>query len=167
MGGPKAPEQSSPLPMEKVPMPQVASAPVQASLISPAVVNMASNLNHFGNKQISFGNAVQAADDAKNAHAAAKNAKSAAEEANKVAVHSVHITQHAQSALKDAQNALHTARVNTEGLSKSQKHSLKTAEAKLKEATKVADYGAVKNAKYVKAEVKEDKKMEKLQEMEK
>jgi len=165
-----------------VPLPQIAS-PVQAKTEPAAVVNMASNLNHFGQQQAAAPapapaqeaaapaaakaapstKDAQVAADAKNAHLAAESAKSAAEVANKVAVHSVHITQHAQSALKDAQNALHTARVNSEGLSKSQKHSLKTAEAKLKEATKVADYGAVKNAKYVKAEVENNK----LQEMEK
>lgn len=102
-----------------------------------------------------------AAVDAENAHIAAEAAKEAAHVANKIATHSVHITQHAQSALKDARESLHKARVNTEGLSKQQKESLKIAEAKLKEATKVAEYGRVKNAKYVKAEV-ENKKLQKL-----
>jgi len=99
--------------------------------------------------------------DAQNAHIAAEAAKEAAHVANKIATHSVHITQHAQSALKDARESLHKARVNTEGLSKQQKQSLKMAEAKLKEATKVAEYGRLKNAKYIKAEV-ENKKLQKL-----
>jgi DNA repair exonuclease SbcCD ATPase subunit len=57
---------------------------------------------------------------------------------------------------------LHKARVDSAGLSKSQKHGLKTAEAKLKEATKSAEFGEVKNAKYVKAEV-ENKKLQKME----
>jgi len=75
----------------------------------------------------------------------------------------VHLTEKAKAALKDAQDSLHKARVNTEGLSSSQKQSLKAAEAKLKEATKKAEYGEIKNAKYVKADV-DNKKLQKLEE---
>jgi hypothetical protein len=100
--------------------------------------------------------------DAQNAHIAAETAKNAASVANKVAVHSVHITKHAKSALKDAREALHAARVDSKGLSGEQKESLKKAEAKLKEATKKATYGDVKNAKYVKAEV-ENKRLQKME----
>jgi DNA repair exonuclease SbcCD ATPase subunit len=103
----------------------------------------------------------QAAADAQNAHTAAETAMHAASVANKVAVHSVHITKHAKSALKDAREALHAARVDTKGLSGDQKESLKKAEAKLREATKKAQYGDVKNAKYVKADV-DNKRLQKL-----
>merc|ERR1719247_992114 len=72
------------------------------------------------------------------------------------------MTEHAKSALKDAHDALHAARVDSAGLSSSQKHELKQAEAKLKEATKSAEFGEVKNAKYVKAEV-ENKKLQKME----
>jgi len=106
--------------------------------------------------------ATQAAADARNAHIASETAKNAAEVANKVAIHSVHLAGHAKSALKDAHDALHAARVDSVGLSDSQKYDLKKAEAKLKEATKTADYGEVKNAKYVKAKV-DNKKLQKLE----
>merc|ERR1711865_653546 len=99
--------------------------------------------------------------DAENAHKAADTAKQAAKVATKVAKHSIKITEHAKSALKNAHDALHRARVDTEGLSSDQKQSLKIAEKKLKEATKDAEYGQVKDAKYTKAKV-EDKKLEKL-----
>jgi len=56
---------------------------------------------------------------------------------------------------------LNRARVETEGLSKGQKKSLKEAERQLKEATKDAEYGVVKDASYVKAEV-ENKPLKKL-----
>jgi len=94
--------------------------------------------------------------DAENAHTAAETAKQAAKVATKVAKHSVHVTNFAKSALKDAHDALHRARVDTQGLSSDQKESLKVAEAKLKEATKDAEYGQVKNAKYVKSEHNKD-----------
>jgi hypothetical protein len=106
--------------------------------------------------------AAQTEADAKNAHIAAETAKNAAKVATKIAKHSVHMTEHAKSALKDAHDALHKARVDSAGLSKSQKHDLKQAEAKLKEATKSAEFGEVKNAKYVKAEV-ENKKLQKME----
>jgi len=51
--------------------------------------------------------------------------------------------------------------VETEGLSKGQKKSLKEAERQLKEATKAAEYGVVKDASYVKAEV-QNKPLKKL-----
>jgi len=104
----------------------------------------------------------QAAADAENAHKAADTAKEAAKVATKVAKHSVKITEHAKSALKNAHDALHRARVDTEGLSSDQKASLKKAEKHLREAIKDAEYGQVKDAKYIKAEV-EDKKLEKLE----
>merc|ERR1719272_693498 len=95
----------------------------------------------------------QASADAKNAHRAAATAKEAAKVATNVAHHSIKITEHAKSALGNAQEALNRARVETEGLSKGQKKSLKEAERQLKEATKDAEYGVVKDASYVKAEV--------------
>jgi len=104
----------------------------------------------------------QVAADATNAHKAAKTAKQAANVATKVAKHSIKISEHAKSSLRNAHDALHRARVDSEGLSSDQKKSLKKAEKKLKEATKDAEYGAVKSAKYVKAEV-ENKKLEKLE----
>jgi len=100
--------------------------------------------------------------DATNAHLAAKTAKQAAKVANKVAKHSIQITKHAKDALKNAHDALHRARVNTEGLSKDQKSSLKKAEKKLHDATKDAEYGQVKDAKYTKAKV-ENKVLQKLE----
>merc|ERR1719409_188182 len=93
----------------------------------------------------------QAEADAKNAHKAAKVAKEAAKVANKVAKHSVQMTEHAKSALKNAHDAVNKARVETEGLNSEQKESLKKAEKRLQEATKAAEYGEVKDAKYVKA----------------
>jgi|Transcript_93795 hypothetical protein len=104
----------------------------------------------------------QATVDAQNAHTAAQTAMHAAKVANRVAAHSVHITKHAKSALKDAREALHAARVDSKGLSGEQKESLKKAEAKLKEATKKAAYGDVKNAKYVKGEA-DNKRLQKLE----
>jgi len=103
----------------------------------------------------------QAAADATNAHRAAATAKEAAKVATNVAHHSIKITEHAKSALGNAQEALNRARVETEGLSKGQKKSLKEAERQLKEATKDAEYGVVKDASYVKAEV-ENKPLKKL-----
>jgi len=100
--------------------------------------------------------------DAANAHIAAKTAKQAAKVANKVAKHSVQITAHAKDALKNAHNALHAARVNTAGLSNDQKSSLKKAEKKLHDATKDAEYGQIKDAKYTKAKV-ENKVLQKLE----
>jgi len=85
--------------------------------------------------------------DAQNAKAAAETAKQAASVFNKVAEHSVKITAHAQGALKHALGALHDARVETSGLDQGQKDSLKKAEAKLREATKTADYGELKKTK--------------------
>jgi len=86
--------------------------------------------------------AVQA--DANKAKEAASVAKQAAHVANKVAEHSIHITHHAKKALSHALGALHEARVETQGLTKTQKESLKKAEGKLREATKTADYGKLK-----------------------
>jgi len=112
--------------------------------------------------------------DSKNAHEAAQTAKQAAKVATKVAEHSVQITEHAKSALKDAHNALHEARVDSAGLSRTQKKSLKNAEAALKAATQKAEVGELKRAKYVKAEVDDEKlkmqdrmsKMKKVNELE-
>merc|ERR1711865_674955 len=99
--------------------------------------------------------------DAENAHKAADTAKQAAKVATKVAKHSVKITEHAKSALKNAHDALHRARVDTQGLSSDQKASLKKAEKHLREATKDAEYGQVKDAKYTKAEV-QNKELKKI-----
>jgi len=95
----------------------------------------------------------EVAADAKNAHRAAATAKEAATVATKVAHHSIKITEHAKKSLGNAQSALNRARVETSGLSNAQKKSLKEAERQLKEATKDAEYGVVKDASYVKAEV--------------
>jgi len=65
--------------------------------------------------------------------------------------------------LKKAHDAIHNARVDTAGLSSGQKRSLKAAEAKLKEATKKAEYGQLKTAKYVTAKV-DNKKLAKMEE---
>lgn len=96
--------------------------------------------------------------DAENAKSAADVAKQAAVVANNVAEHSVKITTHAKTALKHALGALHEARVGAEGLDTSQKESLKKAEAKLKEATKTAEYGKLK-----KVQDAQDRKLDKLQ----
>jgi len=85
--------------------------------------------------------------DAKNAKQAAGVAKQAAAVANKVAKHSVKVTKHAKTALKHALGALHDARVESAGLSKTQKDTLKNAEAHLREATKTADHGSLKKVK--------------------
>merc|ERR1719409_2034322 len=74
--------------------------------------------------------------DATNAKQAAKVARRAAKVANKVAKHSIKVTGHAKKALAHALGALHDARVESTGLKKGQKESLKKAEAHLREATK-------------------------------
>jgi hypothetical protein len=84
---------------------------------------------------------------AKDAKKAAKVAKQAAKVANKVAAHSIKITGHAKKALKHALGALHDARVDSQGLDKGQKASLKKAEAHLREATKTAEHGELKKIK--------------------
>jgi len=92
--------------------------------------------------------------DADHAHHAAKVAKHAAKVANEVAEHSVKVTGHAKKALKHALGALHAARVDTSGLDQSQKDSLKKAEGHLREATKTAEFGKLK-------EVEEEKDLQK------
>jgi len=96
--------------------------------------------------------------DAHDAHKAAKVAKQAAKVANRVAEHSIKVTGHAKKALTHALGALHDARVETSGLNKGQKASLKKAEAHLREATKKADFGKLKKVKDA-----EDLKKEKMQ----
>jgi len=81
---------------------------------------------------------------AMNAKKAAKVAKQAAKVANKVAKHSMKIVGHSKKALTHALGALHDARVESNGLGKAQKQSLKKAEAHLREATKTAEYGQLK-----------------------
>jgi DNA repair exonuclease SbcCD ATPase subunit len=98
--------------------------------------------------------------DAENAKSAAATAKQAAVVANNVAEHSIKITGHAKQALHHALGALHEARVDSEGLDTSQKESLKKAEAKLREATKTADYGKLKK---VEEKSASDLKMEKME----
>jgi len=95
---------------------------------------------------------------AKHAHEAAKVAKEAAGVANRVAEHSIKITGHAKKALSHALGALHDARVDSSGLDHHQKHSLKKAEAQLREATKTADHGELKKFKD-----EEDLQKEKMQ----
>jgi len=84
---------------------------------------------------------------AKNAEEAAQVARQAAKVANKVATHSVKVTGHAKKALKHALGALHDARVDSSGLDKRQKDTLKKAEAHLREATKTAEHGELKKLK--------------------
>jgi len=96
--------------------------------------------------------------DSENAKEAADVAKQAAVVANNVAEHSVKVTTHAKKALKHALGALHDARVESSGLDRSQKDSLKKAEAKLRDATKHAEYGQVKKFKGA-----EDLKREQMQ----
>jgi len=84
---------------------------------------------------------------AKNAKEAASVARQAAKVANKVAKHSVKVTGHAKKALKHALGALHDARVDSSGLDKRQKDTLKKAEAHLREATKTAEHGELKKLK--------------------
>jgi len=85
--------------------------------------------------------------DATNAKQAAKVARKAAKVANKVAKHSMKVVGHAKKSLSHALGALHEARVESAGLGKAQKESLKKAEAHLREATKKADYGKLKKVK--------------------
>jgi len=103
------------------------------------------------------------ATDAANAHKAVTTAKEAAKVAHKVATKSIKMTEHAKSALRNARDAVNSARADTEGLSSEQMHSLKMAEKQLTEATKAAEYGQVKDAKYVKSDVA-NKQLEKLEE---
>lgn len=84
---------------------------------------------------------------AHNAKIAAKVAKQAAVVANKVAAHSVKVTKHAKKALSHALGALHDARVDSAGLDKRQKATLKKAEAHLRKATKTAEHGELKKMK--------------------
>jgi len=84
---------------------------------------------------------------AQQAKEAAKVAKQAAKVATNVAKHSVKVTHHAKKALKHALGALHDARVDSSGLDKRQKDTLKKAEAHLREATQTADHGELKKRK--------------------
>jgi len=81
---------------------------------------------------------------AMDAKRASKVAKQAAKVANKVAKHSMKIVGHSKKALTHALGALHDARVESNGLGKAQKQSLKKAEAHLREATKTAEFGKLK-----------------------
>jgi len=98
---------------------------------------------------------------AQHAQEAARTARQAAGVANDVAEHSIKITGHAKTALKHALGALHDARVDSNGLDKDQKHSLKKAEAHLREATKTAEYGKLKKFKD-EADLQKDKMQAKL-----
>jgi hypothetical protein len=156
-----------------------AGGPVQETVAPvPASVNMVASentLQSFGTHEHmhikSFGRKHAEADvhklaekdDANKAHSAAQSAKKAASEANAVTKSSVHLADNARSALNKAHDAIHNARVDTAGLSSGQKRSLKAAEAKLKEATKKAEYGQLKTAKYVTAKV-DNKKLAKMEE---
>jgi len=93
---------------------------------------------------------------AQQAKEAASAAKQAAHVANQVAKHSIKVTGHAKKALKHALGALHDARVESEGLGKEQKASLKKAEARLREATKKAEYGKLKEDKSATDKKKDD-----------
>jgi len=111
--------------------------------------------HHHHSHQPSAAPAPSEEEAAQHAHSAATVAQDAANVANRVAEHSKTITGHAQKALKHALGALHDARVDTTGLSHNQRHSLKKAEAKLREATKKADYGELKTLKDAKNDQKE------------
>lgn len=153
--GPQAPQaaqQEQPVP-QATPTKPPQPAP-QAAAKTPEVAKLPVAPQQFVAHEASE---EQATVDAQNAHTAAESAMHAAKVANKVAKHSVHITKHARSALKDARQALHEARVDTKGLTKEQKESLKKAEAKLKIATKKASYGDVKNAKYAKVQAENER----------
>merc|ERR1719265_1450461 len=82
--------------------------------------------------------------DAREAQVAAESAKQAAKVANKVATHSIRITEHAQTALSKARNALQNARVDSQGLSNTQRDMLKDADSHLREAEQTAAYGKMK-----------------------
>jgi len=138
----------------------MAEAMAIADEISNGPADLALQANEA--EQVPASKDAQAQADATNAHMAAEKAKEAAKVSVKVAEHSVKITEHAKSALENAHDALHQARVDTQGLSSSQKASLKEAEKKLQEATKAAEYGQIKDAKYVKAG-KENKKLKRLE----
>lgn len=157
--------------------------PTQAVVVPssvPAKVNIAVAKQTHAKLQYNIGAApapapapaAAPATDAQNAQiarAAAASAKSAAEVANNVTKHSIHLAHQSQDALSKAHDALHKARVDSAGLSGGQKRSLKAAEAKLKEATKRAEYGEIKNAQYMgaKAKLVYSIKKEKLQKMDK
>eukprot|EP00928_Gymnodinium_smaydae_P062921 TRINITY_DN4664_c0_g1_i1.p1 TRINITY_DN4664_c0_g1~~TRINITY_DN4664_c0_g1_i1.p1 ORF type:complete len:264 (+),score=81.59 TRINITY_DN4664_c0_g1_i1:432-1223(+) len=85
---------------------------------------------------------VSAAVDASNAAEAAEQAKNAAASAQRVAQHSVDIAERAHEALDHAHDVVRAARVNARGLSSEQEESLRKAEAKLRSAKKLAEYGA-------------------------
>jgi len=138
----------------------MAEAMAIADEISNGPADLALQANEA--EQVPASNDAQAQADATNAHIAAEKAKEAAKVSVKVAEHSVKITEHAKSALENAHDALHQARVDTQGLSSSQKASLKEAEKKLQEATKAAEYGQIKDAKYVKTG-KGNKKLKRLE----
>eukprot|EP00747_Dinoflagellata_sp_TGD_P124452 gnl/TRDRNA2_/TRDRNA2_173990_c3_seq11.p1 gnl/TRDRNA2_/TRDRNA2_173990_c3~~gnl/TRDRNA2_/TRDRNA2_173990_c3_seq11.p1 ORF type:complete len:561 (+),score=168.52 gnl/TRDRNA2_/TRDRNA2_173990_c3_seq11:93-1775(+) len=87
-----------------------------------------------------------------NSSTAFETAAEAANVANSVATHSIHITQHAQTALKRARDTIRDARANTKGLNKAQRELLRTAESQLRDATQAAEYGKLKQAKYMSAQ---------------
>jgi len=115
-------------------------------------------IHKASNKATNVSVEAKVAADAHNAHEAAEVAKRAAKVANKVATHSTAIVTDAQSALRHAQSVLHATRVNAEGLDERQQKELKIAEDKLNQATKKAEYGNLKNGRYVKAESTEEQK---------
>lgn len=87
----------------------------------------------------------------RNATKAAVRAAEAASIANKVADHTVNVVRETQFSLDKSRRAVHDARATTEGLSRRQKELLKNAEAKLRDATRRAEYGKLEQAKYLKA----------------
>lgn len=129
----------------------VPEVPVQAPVSS-----LATNMHHhkFGHHASAApapaapaGVADPAEQSAHEAKEAAGVAKQAAKVANRVAEHSMKVTGHAKKALKHALGALHDARVKSEGMEDGQKESLKKAEARLREATKKAEYGELHKGK--------------------
>lgn len=85
---------------------------------------------------------VSAAVHADAAAAAAERARNAAASAQRVAEHSVTIAERAHDALDHAHDVVRAARVGARGLSPEQEESLRKAEAKLRSARQLAEYGA-------------------------
>eukprot|EP00928_Gymnodinium_smaydae_P060292 TRINITY_DN4390_c1_g2_i2.p1 TRINITY_DN4390_c1_g2~~TRINITY_DN4390_c1_g2_i2.p1 ORF type:complete len:415 (-),score=95.42 TRINITY_DN4390_c1_g2_i2:135-1286(-) len=110
-------------------------APRIATLLATAIVSsVVAQIKHVPHE-------VSAAVDARNAAEAAEQAKNAAAHAQRVAEHSVDIAEKAHEALDHAHDVVRAARVGSRGLSTEQEDLLRKAEAKLRSAKKLAEYG--------------------------
>jgi len=89
---------------------------------------------------------------ARTAGKAVTQAKEAAVMANHVATQSVQEVVKTQEALSRARGAVRDAQSETAGLSSEQRHLLRKAEQKLRDATMSAEYGKLQQAKYLKAQ---------------